>query len=80
MTSEFRKRIPAGRILVPTLCACVASVGIASVADSVVLGILAAVPATLLSAYAAERGLRRIVDAMSLIAGGDRYAALPDTF
>src|SRR6478609_7971009 len=63
MKIERRKTIAAGWILLPVILAA---------------ALLAAGLAALAAAWWIERRLRSVVDAIALIASGDRYAALPE--
>ena len=79
MKFELRKVVSAGWILLPVLLAAAIPVHrgrprrhLASPA------LLAAIPAATFATWWIERRLRSVVDAISLIAAGDRYAALPE--
>jgi urea transport system substrate-binding protein len=78
MIADLRRKIPAGWILLPVLLACSVSLLVAFAAESPWLGAATAIAASLVAAWWAERRLRAVVHAISLIAAGDRYAALPE--
>ena len=77
MTAELRRIVSAGWILLPILLACATSVAVVVSGIAWPLGIAAAVATAALATWWVERRLRSVVDAISLIAAGDRYAALP---
>jgi urea transport system substrate-binding protein len=77
MLSQIRKKAPAGWILVPVLLACGLSVLAAATLTNSLLATGAALALGLVAAAWAEWRLRAIVSAISAIAAGDRYAALP---
>lgn len=77
MIVEFRKRIPAGWIVVPVLLSCSASALVAATAPNFVAAGVAVMIATALAAWWAERRLHSVVEGIASIAAGDRYAALP---
>jgi len=70
--------IAAGWILLPALGAATIPAVTLMLTDSWVAGLAAAIPAALAAAWWIERRLRSVVDAITLIASGDRYAALPE--
>jgi urea transport system substrate-binding protein len=78
MIFKIRKIAPAGWIFLPILLASAISALVASVADNHVLAGVAALLVSLLVAAWTERRLRSVVNAISSIAAGDRYAALPE--
>ena len=77
MTAELRRIVSAGWILLPILLACATSVAVVVSGIAWPLGIAAAVATAALATWWVERRLRSVVDAISQIAAGDRYAALP---
>ena len=78
MITEIRKKAPAGWIFLPALSACAISAAAGWAAESWDSAAVVAVAVGLCVAWWAERRLRALVDAMSSIAAGDRYTALPD--
>ncbi len=64
-------------IFLPAICACAASALIVWETGSLALGLLAAVVGAAATAWSCEQTLRDVVNTISQIAGGDRYAALP---
>jgi len=77
MLSQIRKKIPAGWIILPVLVACAVSASIATIVVNWLVACMTVLPIAVAAAGWAEWRLRSVVDAMSLIASGDRYAALP---
>jgi urea transport system substrate-binding protein len=78
MTSEIRRQVPAGWILLPVLLSSGVAVLAAWATQSLPLAAAAALVAALLAARWAEHSLRSIIEPIVQIAAGDRYAALPD--
>ena len=78
MKVELRKIVSAGWIFLPVLLACAISAIAVGLAGTWIAGLVAAIPAAAVATWWIERRLRSVVDAMSLIAAGDRYAALPE--
>jgi urea transport system substrate-binding protein len=78
MTSEIRRKVPAGWILLPVLLSSGIAVLAAWATQSLPLGAAAAAAGALLAAWWAEHSLRSIIEPIAQIAAGDRYAALPD--
>ena len=64
-------------ILLPAMCACSAPILVVWLTGSLALGLLAAAIGAAATAQCCERTLRGVVNTISQIAGGDRYAALP---
>jgi urea transport system substrate-binding protein len=78
MTSEIRRKAPAGWILLPVLLSSGIAVLAAWATQSLPLAAAAALVAALLAAWRVEHSLRSIIEPIAQIAAGDRYAALPD--
>ncbi len=78
MKIELRKVVAAGWILLPVLLAASLPAIAVILAGTWMAGLVAAIPAVALATWWIERRLRSVVDAISLIAAGDRYAALPE--
>jgi urea transport system substrate-binding protein len=78
MRFELRRVVSAGWILLPVLVACALTVFASALADAWLAGLVAAIPAAAFATWWIERRLRSVVDAIALIASGDRYAALPE--
>src|SRR5271167_2655317 len=77
IAADSRKmKLPAW-IFLPAICACAASALIVWETGSLALGLLAAVVGAAATAWSCEQTLRDVVNTISQIAGGDRYAALP---
>jgi hypothetical protein len=77
MKIERRKLVAAGWILLPALGASTVPTLTFMLTDNWIAGLAAAIPAALAAAWWIERRLRSVVDAIALIASGDRYAAAP---
>jgi urea transport system substrate-binding protein len=78
MKIAFRRVVSAGWIVLPVFIAAAVPVIAATLTNSWLAGLAAAIPAAAFATWWIERRLRSMVDAISLIASGDRYAALPD--
>src|SRR5258707_15010891 len=78
MKSDGRIQAPAGWIVLPVLFACGASAAAGWASDSLLVAAALAAPSGLLAAWWAERRLRLVVEPITQIASGDRYAALPE--
>src|SRR3984893_18897309 len=78
MTSEIRSSAPAGWILLPVLLASGTSALAAWTTASLPLAATVALAAGLTAAWWAERRLRSIIEPITQIASGDRYAAMPE--
>src|SRR5580692_9117210 len=78
MTSEIRRKMPAGWLLLPVMLSSGIAVLATWLTQSLPLAAAAAAAAALLAAWWAERSLRAIIEPIAQIAAGDRYAALPD--
>src|SRR4030081_1595003 len=76
MTSEIRSGAPAGRILLPVLLASGTSALAAWTTASLPLAATVALAAGLPAAWWGERRLRSVIEALTPVASGDRYAAL----
>ncbi len=78
MKIALRRVVSAGWIVLPVFLAAAIPIIAATVAGSWLAGLAAAIPAVTFATLWIERRLCSVVDAISLIAGGDRYAALPE--
>src|SRR5580692_7321156 len=78
MTSEIRRKMPAGWLLLPVMLSSGIAVLATWLTQSLPLAAAAALVAALLAARWAEHSLRSIIEPIVQIAAGDRYAALPD--
>jgi hypothetical protein len=78
MTSDFRGKVPAGWILFPVLLASGTSALAAWATESLPLAAAVALSTGLPAAWWAERRLRSIIEPITQIASGDRYAAMPE--
>src|SRR5450631_4514747 len=78
MTSDIRSQAPAGWILLPVLLTSGISGLAAWATESLPLTALVALAAGLPAAWWAERRLRSVIEPITHIAAGDRYAALPE--
>jgi urea transport system substrate-binding protein len=78
MQFELHRVVSAGWILLPVLLASGVSVLAATLTGSWIAGLVAATAAATIATWWIERRLRSVVDAIGLIASGDRYAALPE--
>jgi urea transport system substrate-binding protein len=78
MKSDRAIEAPAGWIALPVLAACGASALAGWASDSLGIAAAVALPAGLAAAWFAERSLRLVIEPISHIAAGDRYAALPE--
>ena len=75
--ADARKmRLPAW-IMLPALCACTGSAVVVWVSGSLALGLTASLIGAAATAWCCEQTLWGVVNTISQIAGGDRYAALP---
>src|SRR6202023_1702156 len=78
MISDFRKKMPAGWILLPVLLSSGIAVLAAWATQSLALSAATALAAGVAAAWWVEHGLRAGIEPIAQIAAGDRYAALPD--
>src|SRR5262245_34577014 len=78
MKIALRRVVPAGWIVLPVFLAAAVPVLVATLSDSWLFGLAAAIPTAAFATLWIERHLRSVVDAITLIAGGDRYAAMPE--
>src|SRR5438270_3518498 len=78
MTSDIRSQALTGWILLPVLLASGTSALVGWATASLPLSATAALAAALPAAWWAERRLRSLIEPISQIAAGDRYAALPE--
>jgi urea transport system substrate-binding protein len=78
LATDSRNSLLPAWIVVPVVAACAASALVTWVADSLLLGLTAALVGGVSAAWICERTLRTVVSTIAQIAGGDRYAALPD--
>ncbi|HLH94272.1 MAG TPA: transporter substrate-binding protein [Xanthobacteraceae bacterium] len=78
MKSDRRSRAPAGWITLPVLLACGATALAGWAGASAPLTAAIALAAGLTAAWWAEHCLRLVIEPISQIASGDRYAALPE--
>ena len=78
MSSENRLRLPAGWILLPILLASIVSALVAWATENLPLALAAALVIGAVAAWSIERTLRLLIEPISQIAAGDRYAALPE--
>jgi urea transport system substrate-binding protein len=78
MIADIRKKAPAGWILLPVLSVCALSALVGWASESWPAAAATALWAGLCATWWIERRMRLLVDAISLIAGGDRYAVLPE--
>src|SRR5580704_14857582 len=78
MITAARNKAPAGWILLPFLSVSAASALAAWLTGSVPLTAVVVLATSVPAALWAERWLSRVVEPISQIAAGDRYAALPE--
>ena len=78
MIAEIRKKAPAGWIFLPAVFACAISAAVGWASQSWISAAVVAIAVGLCVAWWAELRLRALVEAMSSIAAGDRYTALPE--
>jgi urea transport system substrate-binding protein len=78
MIFKFRNNAPACWIFLPILLVCAVSGLVSSAADNPVVAGAAVLVVSLLAAAWTEWRLRSVINAISSIAAGDRYAALPE--
>jgi len=77
MAADFPKNPLPAWIALPFLCACILGVLTTWGTANLALGLATAAVGAAAAAWWCERTLRGMVRAIALIAGGDRYAALP---
>ena len=78
MATSFHKSYLPAWILLPVLCASVASALVTGFSGSLLLGVAAAFVGAIAAAWSCERTLRAVANPIAQIARGDRYAALPE--
>src|ERR1700688_2902277 len=78
MAAAFHKNQLPAWIVLPVMSACAVAVLATSGTGSLLVGKAAGLIVARAAAWWCERALRRVVGTIAQIAGGDRYAALPD--
>src|SRR5580692_455210 len=78
MTSEIRRKMPAGWLLLPVMLSSGIAVLATWLTQSLPLAAAAALATGLTAAWWVERRLRLVIEPIAQIASGDRYAALPE--
>jgi urea transport system substrate-binding protein len=78
MATDFRKSPMPAWILLPVVAACLLSALVVWGTGSLALGIVTAFVGAAAVAWWCEQRLRGVVSTIAQIAGGDRYAALPE--
>jgi urea transport system substrate-binding protein len=78
MAGESRRALPAMWIVLPVLAACLAAAAAGVVTGEPLAGLIAGPLCGALAAWFIDRRFNALVDTLSRIAAGDRFAALPD--
>jgi urea transport system substrate-binding protein len=80
MISDIRTKIPAGWLLLPAVLASGTTALVGWESESLPVALAAALVSGGAAAWWAEHRLRHLIEPISQIAAGDRYAALPERF